>query len=170
MDELARQRRVFRLVAILTGRLLASVEVLSALPEVIPDGPRGERIAVQASRRFKAAQSSLLDGAVAEKLFALAPQVREAWVLRRVLEFNERETAIAMDCSRTVVRNRLETIVDLMSRQDAGVVRQAMLRIGVPQGYQRRHHQRVRARRAFMVMGTLAGVAITLEVLRALLS
>ena len=49
-DSLASHRRVFRLLAILTGRPLAAGEQLPHLPAQIPTGPRGERIAVHAAR------------------------------------------------------------------------------------------------------------------------
>ena len=170
MDELARYRRVFRLVAILTGRPLASVSVLSTLPEEIPDGPRGERIAVQAARGFKPARSSLLEGPLADSLFALPPQNREAWVIRRVLGFSERETAIAMDCSRTVVRQRLETIGDAFSTEDAIAVRESMLQIGIPAGFQRHRQERARARKILLILVVVAGVAIGIEVLHRVFS
>ena len=170
MDELARYRRVFRLVAILTGRPLASASVLATLPAEIPDGPRGERIAVQAARRFKPARSSLLDGPLTDSLFALAPQNREAWVIRRVLRCSERETAIAMDCSRTVVRQRLEAIGDAFSTDDAIAVRESMLRIGLPAGFQRARQEKARARKILLLMVVVAGVAIGLDVLRRVFS
>lgn len=170
MDQLARYRRVFRLVAVLTGRPLASASVLATLPREIPDGPRGERIAVQAARDFEYAQSSLLDASLAERFSALAPQNREAWVLRRVLCFTERDTAISMDCSRTVVRQRLETIGTSFSEDDAAAVRASMLSIGLPASFQRQHQERERARKVLLVMAVLAGIAVGIEVLRIVVS
>ena len=166
MDHLARQRRIYRLVATLTGRPLASAEVLARLPAVIPDGPRGERIAVQASREYDFARSSLLEADLSSRLSGQAAQVREAWVLRRVMGLGERETAIAMDCSRTVVRNRLEGVDAVLSPQDALAVREAMLRIGLPPGFKRRKSEQLRARKVLLALVAIAGLAIVLEGLR----
>ena len=170
MEQLARPRRIYRLVATLTGRPLAAAEILRSLPEVIPDGPRGERIAVQASREYEFATNSLLEAGLAERFGAQARQVREAWGLRKGMGLGERETAIAMDCSRTVVRNRLEGIEAVFSVEDALAVREAMLKIGIPQDFVRYRQERMRLRKVLLVLVVFAGLVLGLECVRWILA
>jgi hypothetical protein len=65
---------------------------------------RGDRLAVFA---YRASESRGGD------------RVREAWVLTSVLGWEERESALALDCSRTALRGHLVTARDRYSSEDA---------------------------------------------------
>ena len=87
MANLSRQLRVYRLVAVLSGRPLAAAELMRAgIPGRIPDGPRGERIAVHLARSLEPGRLSLLDPQYADQLARLDHPGREALALRAVLQ------------------------------------------------------------------------------------
>lgn len=161
MDEFSRQRRVYRLVAILSGRPLAAAEALkTGLPARIPDGPRGERIAVQIARTLEPGRLGVLAPPYADQLFSLEPAQREAWVLRRGLGFGERDAAIALDCSRTVLRRRLAQVDDRLDAAAVRAVRSAMLELGLPAEFirtGRAHRRRWRWFRLLIVIVLVVG-------------
>ena len=50
-------------------------------------------------------------------------RVREAWILTTVLGWEERESALALDCSRTALRGHLVTAEHRYSAEDASALR-----------------------------------------------
>ena len=50
-------------------------------------------------------------------------RVREAWILASVLGWEERESALALDCSRTALRGHLLVAQDRYSTEDAAALR-----------------------------------------------
>lgn len=168
MNNLPRCLRVYRLAVTLCGRPLAAEIVLDHLPETIPSGPRGERIAVQATRAIEPGVWSQVkgDAGLAGRLAALETPLREVWVLRDGLGLSERDTAIAMDCSRTVVRQRLEVLEGQFGRADIETLREAMAEIGLPPSFTRERKERSRARKALGILVVVAIVLVLLEVAR----
>ena len=167
MDEFSRQRRVYRLLAMLSGRPIAAAEALKkGLPARIPDGPRGERIAVHLARTLEPGRLSLLAEPYAEQLASLDHPEREAWVLRRGLGFTERDAAIALDCSRTVLRRRLESVDDRLDSGAVRAVRSTMLNIGLPVEAIRTRHARQRRWRWFGLIILFVMVVVGLDLLR----
>ena len=165
-DSLASHRRVFRLLAILTGRPLAAGERLSNLPAHIPTGPRGERIAVHAARDMEQGSLSLLPEDIAERVYGLEHQLREAWILSEVMGYDDRNAAIALDCSRTGVKNRLESVRGCVELGDAEALRACMSGLGLPVGYVHGVRDRQRAWRGMGILGAVAGSVICLDLLR----
>lgn len=74
----------------------------------LPDGPRGERLIILEHRE------RLKDG---------GDRAREAWVLRAVFGWSERDAAKAMDCSRTALRIHLGAGADRFDADDARALR-----------------------------------------------
>ncbi len=165
-DSLASHRRVFRLLSILTGRPLAAGALLSEFPSSIPPGPRGERIAVHAARDMEPGRLSLLPQEIADRIYGLEPQLREAWVLRDVLGYNDRNAAIALDCSRTVVRNRMDALQGQIKNGDAEALRDCMAGLGLPEEFIRSVRDRKNARRGIRLLVGLASAVIALDLLR----
>ena len=66
----------------------------------VMDGPRGEQLAIIEHR---------------ERVAGGGDRTQEAWVLRRVLGWGERDAARALDCSRTALRLHLQArpVVDV---------------------------------------------------------
>ena len=158
--------RVYRLIVALSGRPMEAERVLWQLPAVIPDGPRGERIAVQAAREIAPAQLSLFGTRLSSSLAGLERSQREVWVLRDGLGLSERNTAIAMDCSRTVVRQRLQAIEGQFDQSDEVRFRQAIAKIGLPPEYCRAKRDAVGVKRLLWGLGVVAVVLLVLEGVR----
>lgn len=168
MNDLPRVLRVYRLIVVLTGRPIEAEIAIQKLPAVIPDGPRGERIAVQAARGIEPAQLSLFGPRLGATLAGLERSQREAWVLRDGLGLSERNTAIAMDCSRTVVRQRLEAIEGHLNQEDEVAFGKVMASIGLPPEYCRQRRDAHRAKKMLWVLGMVAVVLVVLEGVRLL--
>ena len=166
MDDPARIRRLYRLLVVLCGRPIAAGERLGSLPVRIPDGPRGERIAIQAARDMESGAMTILPSEIGRAIARLPQQDREVWVLRRVMGFSERDTAIAVDCSRTVVRRRLENLGDSLGPDEVAEVRSMMLRLGLPVGYLRHRRIERRGRRRLMQLAGVGVVLVAVDVLR----
>lgn len=88
----ARIRRLATLFVALGDPESEAIAAASRLARRVPDGPRGERMAI-IERRERVPEAS---------------RSHEAWVLRRVMGWTERDAAKALDCSRTVLCRHLE--------------------------------------------------------------
>ena len=166
MNDSARIRRVYRLLVVLTGRPIAAGERLGTLPARIPDGPRGERIAIQAARAMESGVMAILSSETGKALAELSEQDREVWVLRRVMGFGERDTAIAVDCSRTVVRRRLDALGDAPGPDAVNEVRSMMYELGLPVGYLRHRRIEHRGRRRLVQLALVGVVLVLVDLLR----
>jgi hypothetical protein len=91
-DRAARTRRIARLLVALGEPPVAAVAAATRLSRRVADGPRGEQLAIIEHR---------------ERTAGGGDRTHEAWVLRHVLGWNERDAARALDCSRTALRLHL---------------------------------------------------------------
>jgi hypothetical protein len=103
---------------------------------------------------------------LSKSLADLERSQREVWVLRDGLGLSERNTAIAMDCSRTVVRQRLEAIEGKFDQSDEERFRRAMAKIGLPSEFCREQRDAVRVKRLLWWLGVVAVVVLVLEGVR----
>lgn len=165
-DSLASHRRIFRLLSVLTGRPLAAGEALSSLPSRIPVGPRGERIAVHAAREMDSGRLSLVPQEIANRIYGLAHELRETWILSDVMGYTDRHAAIALDCSRTVVKNRLESVRTYIQPGDVEAIRACMSGLGLPDEFVRAIRDREKARKGIWLLGGMAVGVISLDLLR----
>jgi hypothetical protein len=91
-DRAARTRRIARLLVALGESPTEAIPAARRLASRVLDGPRGEQLAIIEHR---------------ERVAGGGDRSREAWVLRRVLGWGERDAARALDCSRTALRLHL---------------------------------------------------------------
>ncbi len=86
-------------------------------------------------------------------------RAREAWILTAVLGWEERASALALDCSRTALRGHLVTASDRYSAEDASALR-AMVESFEPSGVE---PEPVRETAGLpMILGWMAIVALVL--------
>lgn len=109
---------------------------------------------------------TILPSEIGRAIAELPEQDREVWVLRRVMGFSERDTAIAVDCSRTVVRRRLESLGDTLGANEVEEVRSMMLRLGLPMGYLRHRRIERRGRRRLLQLAVVGLLLVAVDVLR----
>ena len=109
---------------------------------------------------------TILPSEIGKAIAELPQQDREVWVLRQVMGFSERDTAIAVDCSRTVVRRRLEHLGDAPGPNAVEEVRSAMLGLGLPSGFLRHRRIEHRGRRRLMQLALVGVVLVVVDLLR----
>ena len=110
----ARARRIARLLHALGEPVKVAERHGRALAGRIADGPRGERLAILEHR---------------ERSPGGGDRGREAWVLRRVLGWSDRDAAKALDCSRTALHGHLQTISGRFDDDDVAALRQGIARV-----------------------------------------
>ena len=107
----ARARRIARLLHAL-GEPVADAERHGRrLASRVADGPRGERLAILDHR---------------ERVEGGGDRGREAWVLRIVLGWSDRDAARAMDCSRSALEGHLTSLGSRFDEEDVLALRHGM--------------------------------------------
>ena len=110
----ARARRIARLLHALGEPAKEAERHGRALADRIADGPRGERLAILEHR---------------ERIPGGGDRGREAWVLRRVLGWSDRDAARGMDCSRTALEGHLRTVSERFDLDDVAALRQGISQV-----------------------------------------
>jgi hypothetical protein len=103
-DRAARIRRIARLLVALGEPSDAAIRAAARLAPRVTNGPRGEQLAIIEHR---------------ERVAGGGDRGHEAWVLRRVLGWGERDAARALDCSRTALRLHLDARPPLEAAEEA---------------------------------------------------
>ena len=106
-----RVRRIARLLHALGEPAAEAVKHGRGLAGRVADGPRGERLAILEHR---------------ERVDGGGDRGREAWVLRIVLGWSDRDAARAMDCSRSALSGHLASLGGRFDGQDVEALRHAM--------------------------------------------
>lgn len=150
-DRPARARRVARLLHAL-GEPRAEAERHGLrLSSRVPDGPRGERLAIMDHR---------------DRASGGGDREREAWVLRIVFAWSDRDAARAMDCSRSALERHLAGIAGRFDDDDVRALRHAMASVdaeGAP-GFAKRVAARLPGR-PWRWLIVLAVVVLSLDLL-----
>ena len=111
----ARSRRIARLLHALGEPAKLAEEHGRAIAGRIADGPRGERLAILEHR---------------DRTTGGGDRGREAWVLRVVLGWSDRDAAKALDCSRTALEGHLRTVSDRFDADDVAALRRGISAVG----------------------------------------
>lgn len=171
VDRQACETRVYRLALLLTGlprsAMTVTEQVVGAQPDLSRlDSAHMDRLTVLRSREQPAGVPNLpgLDQVAAQALADLPEQQREAVVFTRVYGLDDRSAARAMDCSFRAVQQHAQraeaALLDSMGGQLdvlAGQVREAVMRLDVPEVYRRRLRRRRQLRRALIALLIVAG-------------
>ncbi len=174
------ERRVYRLALLLTGRRESAAavieQVVGAQPELSRlDSAHLDRLTVLRSREqpIEPMQVPGLKPKFAAALAELSAQQREAWIFISLYQMDDRTTAKAMDCSYRAVRQhhdqgemQMRSSLGMELEQVAPDVREAMLRVDVPEFYRQAQRRRKKMRRSIK----LASVVATLLALLAAIS
>lgn len=178
LDRESCERRVYRLAVLLTGRQKSAVAVIEQVVGARPDlqsldSEHMDRLTVLRSREQAGGALKLpgLDAAVASAIAELPSQQREAWIFISLYQLDDRTAAKAMDCSFRAARQHHDLAVEKL-REHLGArlewaaksVREAMMRLDVPEFYRARQRTRKKIRRTLLVLAIIAAILTTLVV------
>ena len=110
-------RRIARLLHALGEPRETAASHARPLARRLPDGPRGERLVILEHR---------------ERMEGGGDRAREAWVLRAVFGWSERDAAKALDCSRTALRLHLEAGTGRFDQRDVQALRLGVASLDAP--------------------------------------
>ena len=170
LDREACERRVYRLAALLTGRQKSAVRVIEQVVGARPDlqsldSEHLDRLTVLRSREQATGTFQLtgMDSSLAAALAELPSQQREAWVFISVYQLDDRTAAKAMDCSFSAARQHHDMAEATLRRrlgerlgEAAQHVRQAVVRVDVPEFFRAQQRRRQRTRRTLLALAIVA--------------
>ena len=119
----ARARRIARFLHALGEPAAEAERHGRRLASQVADGPRGERLAILDHR---------------ERVEGGGDRGREAWVLRIVLGWSDRDAARAMDCSRSALEGHLKGLGGRFDADDVLALRHGMAAIDGEHGVRTR--------------------------------